>query len=131
MNFKRMEHINLSCQDLEASQRFYQTLFPDWYVRAEGSYEGDRWIHLGNEQFYMSLNNAHEPAAAHRAYASAGFNHVGFVIEDAEAMRSHLQQHGIEYYTYTSPETRLRLYVTDPDGNEVEMVDYQPDYALR
>lgn len=131
MNFNRFEHVNLTVHDLEASKQFYQTLFPDWYVRAEGAFQGDRWIHLGNHQFYLAINAVPAANRSHKAYEETGFNHVGFVIEDAEKMRSLLEANGIEYYTYDSPETKARLYVNDPDGNEIELVEYQPDYALR
>jgi hypothetical protein len=46
-------------------------------------------------------------------------------------MKAVLQQAGIDYYTMTSPETKYRIYVTDPDGNELELVEYQSDYRLR
>jgi catechol 2,3-dioxygenase-like lactoylglutathione lyase family enzyme len=140
MNFSRFEHINLSVQDLEASQRFYQTLFPDWFVRAEGSVQStapngdplvERWLHLGNQQFYIAINQTTGQQRSHQPYQGLGVNHVGFVIQDSESMKTLLDENGIEYYTYTSPETKLRLYVSDPDGNEIELVEYQKNYALR
>ncbi|MBD2362068.1 VOC family protein [Anabaena minutissima FACHB-250] len=132
MNFTRFEHINIACQDIDATKNFYQTLFPDWYVRAEGvSNEGDRWIHFGNNQFYFALNNYPEQKRVHQIYENIGINHVGFVIEDGEAMQKLLDKEDIEYYTMSAPETKHRIYVTDPDGNEIELVEYQPDYALK
>jgi catechol 2,3-dioxygenase-like lactoylglutathione lyase family enzyme len=131
MNFLRFEHLNLACKNIDLSQKFYQTLFPDWYVRAEGIYNGSRWVHLGNDQFYLTLNDYSEQNRVHQAYESIGINHVGFVIKDGEAMQKLLDSEGIEYYTLTAPETKHRIYVNDPDGNEIELVEYQPDYALR
>ena len=131
MNFTRFEHINLSCKNIDTSQKFYQTIFPDWYVRAEGVSNGDRWMHLGNSQFYLALNDSPQEERVHRIYENIGINHVGFVIPDGEAMKALLDQNDIEYYTMTSPETKHRIYVSDPDGNEIELVEYQPDYSLR
>lgn len=131
MNFLRFEHLNLACKNIDLSQKFYQTLFPDWYVRAEGIYNGSRWIHFGNDQFYLTLNDYSEQNRVHQAYESIGINHVGFVIKDGEAMQKLLDSEGIEYYTLTASETKHRIYVNDPDGNEIELVEYQPDYALR
>lgn len=140
MNFQRFEHINMSVQDLEATQQFYLTLFPDWFVRAEGSVQTstpdgknvvERWRHLGNEQFYIALNDAPRQQRSQHPYEGIGINHVGFVIDDSDRMKALLDSKGIEYYTYTSPETKLRIYVSDPDGNEIELVEYQEDYALR
>lgn len=129
MNFQRLEHINLSCCNLEASQQFYQTLFPDWFIREQG----DSWIHLGNHQFYLSLFN--EPSCTLRNYEpydSVGFNHVGLVIQDGQAMQATLDQHKIPYQVQSdSPETAFRVYLNDPDGNEIELIEYRKTYALR
>ncbi|BAY32299.1 glyoxalase family protein [Nostoc carneum NIES-2107] len=130
MTMIRFEHINISCKDIDASRNFYQTLFPDWYVRAEGIFNGDRWMHFGNNQFYLALNDDSEQERVHKPYESIGINHVGFVIDDGEAMQKLLEAKGIDYYTMTAAETKHRIYVNDPDGNEIELVEYNPDYAL-
>ncbi|MEA5507373.1 VOC family protein [Halotia wernerae UHCC 0503] len=131
MNFIRFEHINLACKDIETSKKFYQTIFPDWYVRAEGVFNGDRWMHFGNDQFYLSLNDYSGQQRVHQPYENIGINHVGFVIKDGEAMIKLLDTEGIEYYTMTAPETKHRIYVNDPDGNEIELVEYNLEYALK
>ena len=127
----RFEHVNLACHDLEASRQFYQVLFPDWIVRAEGETSGSRWMHFGDRQFYLALNDTPDAARMHQAYESIGINHIGFVIDDGDKMKALLEAAGIDYYTYTSPETKHRIYINDPDGNEIELVEYAADYALR
>ncbi len=131
MNFNRFEHINLACKDIDATKEFYQTLFPDWYVRAEGLFNGSRWIHFGNNQFYLTLNEHPELERENMPYENIGINHVGFVIKDGEDMKKLLDTESIEYYTMTAPETKHRIYVNDPDGNEIELVEYNPEYALK
>ncbi|MFB2772986.1 VOC family protein [Pelatocladus sp. BLCC-F211] len=131
MNLIRFEHVNLSCKNLDASRNFYQNLFPDWYVRAEGVFNGRRWIHFGDRQFYLALNDQHGQERVHNSYENIGINHVGFVIKDGESMKNLLEDKGIEYYTMSSPETKHRIYVNDPDGNEIELVEYNQDYALK
>lgn len=127
--FQRFEHVNLSCRDLEATQRFYQTLFPDWYIRAEGP----GWIHLGSDQFYLSLFE--EPSQTPRSYtpySSIGINHIGFVIQNGSDMQHRLEQQDIHYESMTdAPEAKFRVYLNDPDGNELELIEYEPAYALR
>ncbi|WP_416672198.1 VOC family protein [Egbenema bharatensis] len=131
MKLLRFEHINLSCQNLEAAKRFYQTLFSDWFVRAEGEWQGERWMHFGNQQFYLALNEAPDAERINQPYEGIGINHVGFVIDDGEKMKAVLDGNGIEYYTMNAPETKFRIYVNDPDGNEIELVEYQESYELR
>lgn len=31
----------------------------------------------------------------------------------------------------TAPETKHRIYVSDPDGNEIELVEYNETYTLK
>lgn len=131
MNLMRFEHINLSCKDIDLTKKFYNTIFPHWYVRAEGVNDGSRWIHLGDSQYYLALNDNPENNRTHQIYENIGISHVGFVIDDGEAMKALLKQHGIEYYTLTAPETKHRIYVSDPDGNEIELVEYNKDYQLK
>ncbi|GAB4376775.1 MAG: VOC family protein [Elainellaceae cyanobacterium] len=131
MNFQRFEHINLSCHNLDATKQFYQTLFPNWYVRAEGEWQGDRWMHFGDRQFYLALNDDPTGRRDHQPYEGIGINHVGFVIDDGEKMKAVLEANGIEYYTMNAPETKFRIYVNDPDGNEIELVEYQDGYELK
>ena len=58
-------------------------------------------------------------------------DHIGFVIDYSEAMKALLDDNGIKYYIYKSPETKCRIYVRDPDGTELELVEYENDYALK
>lgn len=141
MKLDRFEHLNLSCQEIDASQHFYQTLFPDWYVRAQGKDEnGRRWRHFGNDRVYIALNDATNsdlPKGGGEAnrqqdpYEGIGINHVGFVIGDGKQLQETLKANEIEYYTLESPETKYRIYVSDPDGNEIEFVEYTKDYPLK
>jgi catechol 2,3-dioxygenase-like lactoylglutathione lyase family enzyme len=129
MNFQRFEHVNLSCRDIHTTQQFYQTLFPDWFVRTEGA----GWTHFGNEQFYLSLfaESSHTPRT-HQPYHSIGVNHIGFVIQNGEVMREILDKNGIAYEVNNdAPETKFRVYLFDPDGNEIELIEYAKEYAMR
>jgi len=132
MKLNRFEHINLACQDIDASQQFYQTIFPDWYIRAQGkSSEGKLWRHFGNNQFYLALNEAENNIRHDYPYEGVGINHIGLVIDDGEKLKLMLEASGIEFYTLEAPETKHRIYVSDPDGNEIEFVEYNQEYALK
>jgi catechol 2,3-dioxygenase-like lactoylglutathione lyase family enzyme len=129
MKFRRFEHINQTCQDLQKTRDFYETLFPDWQVRAQGEEDGWIWQHFGDHQFYLALNQP--PAGTEVSPTTGHLEHIGFVIDDGAAMQLLLDAHNIEYVVFNSPETKYRIYVNDPDGTEVELVEYQNDYLLR
>ncbi|PSB01655.1 VOC family protein [Merismopedia glauca] len=125
----RFEHINLSTRNIKAMQEFYQILFPDWYIRAEGT----GWMHLGNNQFYISLFEEPEaPQRSHQPYASIGFNHIGFVVTDGAAIQKTLEASAIKYeIVHDAPETKCRIYLFDPDSNELELIEYLDAYPLK
>ncbi len=130
MNFYRIEHINKACQNLEITLQFYQTLFPNWFIRAQEKSNDLRWIHFGNHQFYISLYE--RPNAAQLIPLNTGnIDHVGFVIEDGRKMMALLEANGIEYFVEDAPETKYRIYVKDPDSTFLELVEYNEGYELR
>jgi catechol 2,3-dioxygenase-like lactoylglutathione lyase family enzyme len=130
MNFYRIEHINKACQNLETTRQFYQTLFPDWFIRVQEQSNDFNWVHFGNRQFYLSLYeraNASQPVP----HDTGNIDHIGLVIEDGDKMMALLDANGIEYFVEDAPETKHRIYVKDPDGTFVELVEYNEDYELR
>lgn len=47
-------------------------------------------------------------------------------------MQAILDRAGIPYeVSDEAPETAFRVYVNDPDGNEIELIEYAKTYALR
>lgn len=130
MNFYRIEHVNKVCQNLEATLQFYQTLFPNWFVRAQERSDGMSWLHFGNQQFYLSLYerpNASQAIPLH----TGNIDHIGFVIADGKKMTELLEANRIAYVLEDSPETKYRIYVKDPDSTWLELVEYKENYELR
>jgi catechol 2,3-dioxygenase-like lactoylglutathione lyase family enzyme len=130
MNFHRIEHINKICQNLETTLQFYQTLFPDWFIRARDESDDLSWIHFGNHQFYISLYGLRD-ASKSIPLNTGNIDHIGFAIEDGEKMMSVLETNRIEYIVEDAPETKYRIYVKDPDRTLLELVEYNQSYELR
>lgn len=127
----RLEHANLVVRDVEAMIAFLQTAFPDFSVRGSGpNLQGSRWVHVGNDETYLALNEAgHEPAETWVPYGGKpGTNHLGFVVDDAEGLRKRMREAG--YCDTTFPNAhphRTRVYFHDPEGNDWEFVQYLSD----
>jgi catechol 2,3-dioxygenase-like lactoylglutathione lyase family enzyme len=124
----RRDHANLTVRDLDATVQFLQTAFPDFRVRGGGtSPMGARWLHVGNDDGYLALNEAStEPAERWVPYGGKpGLNHIGFEVDDVAAVRARLRAAG--YTDTTVPNAhpaRTRVYFLDADGNDWEFVQY-------
>ena len=98
-------------------------------MRAEGEEDGWKWIHFGDRQFYLSLN---QPLDSSTVSQSMGhIDRIGFAIENSEAMKALLDKNEIDYSIYVSPETKCRIYVNDPDGTQIELVEFNQSYELK
>ena len=137
----RLEHANLCVRDIDGMIRFLQTAFPEFQVRCDDiGKEGARWVHIGTDSTYIALNTVRgEPAQPWKPYEGfPGVNHLGYVVDDADALRSRLKSAG--YNESTPPNAhpfRKRIYFYDPEGNDWEFVQYlsedpakQNDYQL-
>ncbi len=126
----RLEHANIVVRDIEATTRFLGAAFPEFRVRREGTNEGRRWMHFGTDDTYIALNEAsEEPAEKWVPYSGKpGINHLGYEVENVDALRERLTAAGFEDSTYpNSHPHRKRVYFHDADGNDWEFVEYYSD----
>jgi catechol 2,3-dioxygenase-like lactoylglutathione lyase family enzyme len=127
----RLEHANLIVRDIDGMIDFLRTAFPDFRVRAEGpGMVSKRWVHVGNDTSYVALNDATQlPDEPWVPYAGRpGTNHLGFEVDDAEAVRERLAAAG--YRDSTVPNAhphRRRVYFHDAEGNDWEFVEYSSE----
>jgi catechol 2,3-dioxygenase-like lactoylglutathione lyase family enzyme len=132
----RLDHANVSVRDIDGMISFLRTAFPDFRVRGGGTGpSGARWAHVGNDDVYLALNEATvEPAEQWQPYAGRpGLNHLGFEVDDVDALRERLAAAGYRDSTVpNSHPARKRVYFYDAEGNDWEFVEYlTDDVALR
>lgn len=137
----RLEHANLIVRDMDAMIHFIQTALPEFLIRHdETDADGHRWVHVGTEDSYLALNQATSEGAERWVpyEGKPGLNHLGFEVEDAEAVRTRLNAAGYRDSTYPNEHPyRRRVYFYDDEGNDWEFVQYlsddpeqRNDYAL-
>ena len=123
-----LEHVNLSVLDLEDRIRFFLTAFPQFRVRGcSAGASTPRWAHVGTDTQYIAIEEA-QSGAARRKRGESGFNHAGFVVSDAQALRERMLGAGFrEGYVVVVPAYphRRREYFLDADGNEFEFVQHE------
>lgn len=127
----RLDHANLIVHDIDAAIRFLQTAFPDFAVRGGGTSPlGARWVHIGTDDTYLALNEATREAGEPWVPYSGkpGLNHLGFEVDDADAVRERLRAAGYQDTTVPNAHpARKRVYFHDDEGNDWEFVQYLTD----
>jgi len=124
----RLEHANLIVRDIDATVLFLQTAFPEFRIRFDfDDRRGRRWVHIGTDDCYICLTkSAVVPEQRWTAYSGhPGINHLGYEVDDVEALRERLKSAG--YQDSTVPNNhpyRKRVYFHDRDGNDWEFVQY-------
>ena len=121
-----LEHLNITSTDVEATVRFLQTALPDYKVRGAGEGEAGRWVHVGMETTYIAVEDrGAREKGPHIAYEHAGLNHLGFVVDDGEALVERMRAAGYrEGSQFLEHPARRRYYFYDQDDNEYEFVEY-------
>jgi len=122
-----VEHANINVADLDETVAFLMTALPHFKVRHRGTYlDGVPWLHIGTDATYLALNQP----PGEIAQESSRFNHIGFVVEDAIAVRRRCLEAGYQDQEgFISPPHphRKRIYILDREGLEWEFVEYLSD----
>ncbi len=120
-----LEHVNVTVSKLDRSIDFYSALF-GYRVRWRGrTANGAEAAHVGDERCYLALFQAERPNRVERDYGKVGLNHFGFVVDDLDAFKRRLQALDVAPHSEQDYEPGRRLYFLDPDGIEVELVEYE------
>lgn len=125
----RLEHVNLVVKDMKETLDFIQTAFPDWKVRGKGESEWygkfRNWLHIGTDEYYITLNQGTNDDNRDLKSHSPGLAHIGFTVDDMEAISSRLQKKGYEIATIGADHPfRKTIYFIDPSGFEFEFIQY-------
>ena len=124
MRLMLLEHVNLTVADLDRSIAFYCDLL-ELHVRWKGPID-DRRIgaHVGDERHYLALFQATANGTVDHDYLRPGVNHFGFVVDDLDDARERATRLGATVHLEAEYEPGRRIYFLDPDGHEVELVEY-------
>ena len=127
-----LEHLNLVVKDMQATLKFYQAAFPHWKIRGGGKsnwYGHPRnWLHFGDDYTYLSLNDSGTGENRKLKEYQIGLAHFAFVVSDINGLIKRFKAIGLEpSVAYDGNETRGSVYFVDPNGYEIEFVQYYVD----
>ena len=123
----RMEHLHLGVADANRSIDFYRRAF-GFEVRHDGVGLYGRCAHVGTDRFYLALSENPGLLRGGRSDA-ASFYHMGFTTPDLAGFRARLAEERIEVIEEAERAEGDAVYLNDPDGHQIEVVAYKPDYV--
>jgi catechol 2,3-dioxygenase-like lactoylglutathione lyase family enzyme len=127
-----LEHINLVVSDLTQTLNFYQAAFPHWHVRGgdKGEWYGKprNWIHFGDDYQYLAFNDDGVGENRDLTGHQVGLAHFAFVTSNISAVIERLAEAGFAIAKDGAEDPyRKNVYYLDPNGYEVEFVEYLSD----
>lgn len=123
----RLEHVNVTVADGNATARMLCTLF-GWEIRWQGAGKlGGHSIHVGERDSYLALWT---PAPGDPVPRDSGrLNHIGVVVDDLDAIDAQVIALGYTTTNHDDYEPGRRFYFVEENGIEIEVVSYTPAAA--
>lgn len=128
----QLEHINLVVKNMEETLDFYRAAFPQWSVRGNGFdhwYGVPRqWLHFGDDYQYLAFSDNGQGENRNLESHNLGLAHFAFVTTNLDALITRLSAAGYEIGKVGAENPfRKNSYFIDPNGYEVEFVEYLSD----
>ena len=117
MKLLELNHVAIHVADLDKSKDFYLNVFGlKEMARPAFSFPG-AWFHLGTQQELHLIAGRQTPVSS-----AARGTHYALLIDDMDEWEKRLQSMGQEYLPRrTRPDGAFQIYVTDPDGYNIEL----------
>ena len=127
-----LEHLNLVVRSIPETLKFYEAAFPHWSVRggAPATWHGHQrnWVHFGDDYQYLTFNDNGTGNNRDLTSNTLGLSHFAFVTNNLDAVTTRLAAAGFEPDKLGANNTyRKNIYFIDPNGYEVEFVEYLSD----
>jgi catechol 2,3-dioxygenase-like lactoylglutathione lyase family enzyme len=127
-----LEHVNLIVRDIEETLTFYRAAFPHWSIRggdkSEWSGKPRNWVHFGDDYQYLAFGDNGVGENRDLAGHQVGLAHFAYVTDDIVGVIKRLADAGFRIAKDgMDDEYRQNIYFLDPNGYEVEFVQYNTD----
>lgn len=124
----RLEHVNVTVADPDATAAMLADLF-GWRIRWSGAaIHGGRTVHVGGEHDYLAIYSGPGGQADRQAGDSyrtvGGLNHVGVTVDDLDAAEARVRARGYAPHSHADYEPGRRFYFREENGIEFEVVSY-------
>lgn len=110
-----INHVSISATSLEASTRFYETVFGMERIATPRFETPVQWLRVGNLQLHLFLDESGDAPSRH---------HLGLTVDDLDAAYEAIAEHmSAEWGSQLVelPSGQIQLYFRDPAGNLIEL----------
>ncbi|MEK3993377.1 VOC family protein [Psychrobacillus sp. FSL K6-2365] len=117
--FKSIDHVQLAApkgSEIIAKHFFGEILgFQEVEKPEVLKKRGGVWFQFGNYQIHIGIEEPFSPAKK---------AHPAFQVENLEALKTHLMKHEVHFIVDTDLPGANRIYVNDPFGNRIEILEW-------
>jgi len=118
LNITMIDHLNFTVRSFDQTQSFYQKIFGFELLQEGRNMSGDSFKIIGLKgRFALCLSENEEQIS------EGGFNHFGINIANFDDILPILEKNNV-HYQYGGAvdyEKSRSIYITDPDGYEIEL----------
>ena len=123
MQFSQIQHCSLVVQSLERAAAFYRDILGLTEIEIPSTFKPAglkvRWFRLGAQQLHILLGAENQPDSQH---------HMALQVDDAQAARLLMKEKGFDIQETILIPGADRFFVRDPDGNLIEIIEWQEEY---
>ncbi|SDS54671.1 methylmalonyl-CoA epimerase [Friedmanniella luteola] len=129
----RTLHIGLRVADADRAAAFYAAVGYEVVGRVPDSPAGQLTMLKLPDDELVALELVHDPAAGAGQHRGSGLSHLVIQVDAMDLSVAALRARGIEVAEPRSPngsDDFLTSWITDPDGNRIELVQWPPGHAV-
>jgi len=116
----QIDHCSVLITDVAKSRRFYRDLLGLKEIPKPKTFDFVAlWFQLGDTQLHLLLKDKPDTISP---------RHFALRVADAAAARKYMQERGVPTQETTLIPGADRFFISDPDGNRIEIIQWQRPY---
>ncbi|HZY85823.1 MAG TPA: VOC family protein [Gemmataceae bacterium] len=116
----QIDHVSVIITEVERSRRFYRDLLGLTEVAKPKTFDFVvLWFDLGNQQLHLLLKDRPDTISP---------RHFALRVADCAAARAYFRSNGVATQETTPIPGADRFFIADPDGNRIEIIQWQRPY---
>jgi catechol 2,3-dioxygenase-like lactoylglutathione lyase family enzyme len=122
LQIMQIDHVSVIITEVERSRRFYRDVLRLKEIPKPRTFDFVAlWFDLGNMHVHLLQKDKADSISA---------RHFALRVADAQAARAYFQARGLPINETTLIPGADRFFIHDPDGNRIEIIQWQRPYDL-